>query len=66
MGWMHVQYSQTMARHSYKPRTHASIVLRDMWNVRLATIDCQHGDAQSVFEDLCRAFTRAGWEFGQR
>jgi hypothetical protein len=62
---MHVQH-WLMVRHDYKPRTHGWIVLTDMWNARLATIDCSSCDAQAVFEDLCREFQRVGWELGQR
>ena len=42
------------------------ICIRDMWNSRLAAIDCCSGGAQAIFSDLRRAFARAGWKFCER
>jgi hypothetical protein len=55
-----------MARYDYEPIQAGWIVLRDMWGVRVAVVNCLKGGAQEQFEDLCRELQRSGWELGKR
>jgi hypothetical protein len=38
----------------------------NVWHKRIFHIDCRAGGAQQVFDDVCRAFERAGWDIGSR
>jgi hypothetical protein len=39
---------------------------RDVWHTRSFHVDCTASGAERVFDDLCRAFERVGWELGGR
>ena len=53
-------------RSVYTPIDCGYIHCSNVWHKRIFYVDCTRGGAQQVFEDLSRAFERAGWDVGSR